>query len=264
LIILINCFCFSVFCFSGDLSVPEQHLTLPWSIPKLRVKKNWYKGFDMHTPDLKDEIDTENTPGIPEQTFVADNIPSNYQPASTDEEYAQRLAEFTERLKQQGLDVSAEAANEGFKKLNNLKAEQMNSDIPSTNEFTEPVYSNRRLLEDTTENEDDIDYSQIGDGLTENARESLSLFTDTNDMIDDYDTIKYPKEKDFIWLDAHVLATPVLCDVNNDMVPDLIVSVSYYFDETDFHNMPEVSITNNAEQILIFYFWIFFFSSCYI
>lgn len=92
--------------------------------------------------------------------------------------------------------------------------------------------------------------SQVADGLPEEARESLNLFADIAGPsklreIDpevawemaELDRL-YPVLRDEIWVDAHVLATPVLADLNGDDQPELIVSVSYFFDETDYANNP--------------------------
>jgi hypothetical protein len=37
-------------------------------------------------------------------------------------------------------------------------------------------------------------------------------------------------ESDFLFVDSHVLATPILADLDKDNHEDLIIPVSYYFD----------------------------------
>ncbi len=46
--------------------------------------------------------------------------------------------------------------------------------------------------------------------------------------------------QDHVYVDAHILATPACIDINNDDIPDLVISVSYFFDENEFINHPHV------------------------
>lgn len=39
------------------------------------------------------------------------------------------------------------------------------------------------------------------------------------------------KQKDYVLVDAHILATPVIVDLDGDGDDELIAAVSYYFDE---------------------------------
>jgi hypothetical protein len=57
-----------------------------------------------------------------------------------------------------------------------------------------------------------------------------------------HDRRSYPLEPDYVWVDAHILATPALADVDGDGVMELICSVSYYYDEEDFNNHPHVRV----------------------
>jgi hypothetical protein len=103
----------------------------------------------------------------------------------------------------------------------------------------------RRLLHDEEEQAGEDNLDQVGDGLTPEARESLDLFTDNDeDIIDsfteDNSAQQYPLEPDNVWVDAHVLTTPALVDINDDGQLDLILSVSYYFDQTDFEANPHL------------------------
>jgi len=46
-------------------------------------------------------------------------------------------------------------------------------------------------------------------------------------------------EKGYVFVDAHVLNTPVIADLDNDGVHELIVAVSYYFDSVKYSNPKE-------------------------
>lgn len=92
--------------------------------------------------------------------------------------------------------------------------------------------------------------SQVDDGLPEEARESLGLFSNLPSSLSDLDPEVawqiaeldrlYPVRPDDVWVDAHVLATPVIADITGDGQPELILSVSYFFDETDYDARPEL------------------------
>jgi outer membrane protein assembly factor BamB len=88
---------------------------------------------------------------------------------------------------------------------------------------------------------------QLGDGLTEEGRESLNLFAaeeddddDKRTDFDDFAAEAYPVEKDWVYVDAHVLATPALVDCNGDGRLDAVLSVSYFYDEDEYLNHPHL------------------------
>ena len=51
------------------------------------------------------------------------------------------------------------------------------------------------------------------------------------EFVTNYPEYKLPVHGNDIFVDAHVLATPVLADIDADGNTDLVVPVSYYFDE---------------------------------
>ena len=42
-------------------------------------------------------------------------------------------------------------------------------------------------------------------------------------------------DSEYVYLDAHILSTPVVADLDGDGNPELIVAVSYFFDD-DFYS----------------------------
>jgi len=100
-------------------------------------------------------------------------------------------------------------------------------------------------------------FDQLGDGLSDEAKHSFNLFMDDlNDMpfdekdadypLDMYD-LPYTEEAEiweanisaqYIHIDAHVLSNGALCDLNGDGVPELVLSVSYFFDSAEFDRKP--------------------------
>lgn len=102
--------------------------------------------------------------------------------------------------------------------------------------------------------EDDNEWlDNLGDGLSDEARDSMHLFTDeyddfdhmdhfddTGDVTDDphmFRSDSYYGDEEYVYVDPHVMATPVLVDVNGDGTLDLIMSVSYFFDEDDYKDL---------------------------
>ncbi|KAL9239025.1 hypothetical protein vseg_013383 [Gypsophila vaccaria] len=123
--------------------------------------------------------------------------------------------------------------------------------------------SGRRLLEDT-------DAKGVGagsgsvhtatvandDALEAEADSSFELFRDSDELGDEYsydyddyvdenmwgdeDWIESEHEKveDYVEIDSHILGTPVIADIDNDGVAEMVVAVSYFFDH-DYYDNPE-------------------------
>lgn len=73
---------------------------------------------------------------------------------------------------------------------------------------------------------------------TGNAYARASAYAENDD--ENAEVLKYMTDKDseHVFVDAHVLGTPSLADANNDGHEDLVLSVSYFFDEDDFNSFP--------------------------
>ncbi|KAF2076386.1 hypothetical protein CYY_002291 [Polysphondylium violaceum] len=74
--------------------------------------------------------------------------------------------------------------------------------------------------------------------------EDIQMGMDKNDPLysqkfDDYllENLWYSvKDPRYVWIDPHVLSTPVIADIDNDGIMEMIVSVSYYFDQELYSN----------------------------
>ncbi|KAL2934277.1 Protein DEFECTIVE IN EXINE FORMATION 1 [Bienertia sinuspersici] len=125
--------------------------------------------------------------------------------------------------------------------------------------------SGRRLLEDagfkgansvdenvqtaTVENDDSLDAE---------ADSSFELFRGSDELADEYsydyddyvdenmwgdeDWIESEHEtiEDYVDIDSHILSSPVIADIDNDGVSEMVVAVSYFFDR-DYYDQPEHS-----------------------
>ena len=99
----------------------------------------------------------------------------------------------------------------------------------------------RRLLQV----EDDDTFSHMLDNLPDEARANILLFSSSPDasliQLDDHNEVEYPTDDEHVWVDAHVLATPTLTDFNLDGERDeLVISVSYFFDEEQYNAEPHL------------------------
>ena len=93
--------------------------------------------------------------------------------------------------------------------------------------------------------EDDDTFAHMLDNLPEEARANLLLFSSSPDssliQLDEHNEVEYPQDEAHVWLDAHVLATPTLTDFNLDGERDeLVISVSYFFDEEQYNAEPHL------------------------
>nr|ASU91612.1 defective in exine formation 1 [Tapiscia sinensis] len=93
-------------------------------------------------------------------------------------------------------------------------------------------------------------------GLEADADSSFELFRDSDELADEYnydyddyvdDSMwgdeewtedQHEKLEDYVNIDAHILCTPVIADIDNDGVSDMIVAVSYFFDH-EYYDNPE-------------------------
>ncbi|GLT52688.1 hypothetical protein SLA2020_260120 [Shorea laevis] len=128
----------------------------------------------------------------------------------------------------------------------------------------------RRLLEDDDSkgsqeggseskiNNDGFQTVENDEGLEADADASFELLRDTEELADeysyDYDDYvdesmwgdeewteeQHEKLEDYVDIDSHILCTPVIADIDNDGVSEMIVAVSYFFDH-EYYDNPEHS-----------------------
>lgn len=190
----------------------ERKLAKTMFLPKLRVRKKWYVGLDEmmeeeneHTHEQKQQKQQKQKELLLKEQ-EGDNDPSEVQ------SHADAMA---------AKGVRDEEGEEGSQKQESRRAQQTPAD----------------------DDGDALPGPQLYDGLTDEARESLSLFFEDAEhplFHSDEDPTSYERTKNHVWVDAHVLATPVVRDVDGDGFPDLIASVSYFFDEDDYMSSPHV------------------------
>lgn len=117
----------------------------------------------------------------------------------------------------------------------------------------------RRLLEvKDSEGNQDVHAATVENegGLEADADSSFELFRETDELGDEYNydyddyvdenmwgeeewtEAQHEKLEDYVHIDAHVLCTPVIADIDHDGVSEMIVAVSYFFDR-EYYDNPE-------------------------
>ncbi|KAL3826096.1 hypothetical protein ACJIZ3_022125 [Penstemon smallii] len=115
----------------------------------------------------------------------------------------------------------------------------------------------RRLLEDNdSKGSEDVPVATVENdgGLEADADSSFELLRDNDELADEYNydyddyvdeamwgdeewtEAQHDKLEDYVNIDAHVLCTPVIADIDNDGVSEMIVAVSYFFDHEYYDN----------------------------
>ena len=67
-------------------------------------------------------------------------------------------------------------------------------------------------------------------GATSCARKAAALTYFSGDGAQGVEEPMHPQEEQYIHVDAHVLCTPVIADLDGDGSEDLVLAVSYFFD----------------------------------
>ncbi|KAJ8533027.1 hypothetical protein K7X08_015916 [Anisodus acutangulus] len=140
----------------------------------------------------------------------------------------------------------------------NLNNSILSSEKEKISNLENGTYTGRRLLEDDVSKRSEKDVqgatAENEEGLEADADSSFELFRDSDELADEYnyDYDDYVDEhdwndeefqepvhdklEDYVDIDAHVLCTPVIADIDNDGVSEMIVAVSYFFDHEYYQN----------------------------
>lgn len=96
------------------------------------------------------------------------------------------------------------------------------------------------------------------EGLEADADSSFDLFRNSEELADEYSydyddyvdesmwgdeewtEVKHEKLEDYVNVDSHILCTPVIADIDNDGVSEMIVAVSYFFDHEYYDNQEHI------------------------
>ncbi|XP_058099558.1 protein DEFECTIVE IN EXINE FORMATION 1 [Magnolia sinica] len=233
-------------------------------VPRLRVRKDWHVGLnpdpvDRSHPDVHDEALIQ---GAAEMNRSAPGL--NTSASSLKEGNLGPLMNATKpengtTQAGQNIDLPTSMDN-ATRDVGSIGTEN------TTN-------TQRRLLEDIDSkgaHEGNSDTNVNGDEgvgmhgatvennevLEEDADQSFDIFREGEELADeynyDYDDYvdesmwgdeewtedKHEKMEDYINIDSHILCTPVIADIDNDGVSEMVVAVSYFFDH-EYYDNPE-------------------------
>ncbi|TMW86410.1 hypothetical protein EJD97_021419 [Solanum chilense] len=151
----------------------------------------------------------------------------------------------------------------------NLNNSILSSENEKIRNLENGTNTGRRLLEDGVSKraEEDVQAATVEneEGLEADADSSFELFRDSDELADeynyDYDDYvdehawddeefqepEHEKVEDYVAIDAHVLCTPVIADIDNDGVSEMIVAVSYFFDHEYYQNSEHLKELGDIE-----------------
>ncbi|KAE8727285.1 Protein DEFECTIVE IN EXINE FORMATION 1 [Hibiscus syriacus] len=238
-------------------------------VPRRKVRKDWYVGLhpdpvDRSHPDVHDDSLIEEASKINAMNQTNESIPKSNLTGSTT--IANHSSEVNLSKAENETKMSGSQIEDTIKLPTGVNA-SVNSGSVGSNETRTKTSSRRRLLEDKTSKDSQEGSSDSKEnaqeatvendkGLEADADQSFELFRDTDELADeynyDYDDYvdesmwgdeewtegQHEKLEDYVNIDSHILSTPVIADIDNDGVSEMIVSVSYFFDH-EYYDNPE-------------------------
>ncbi|KAF6175996.1 hypothetical protein GIB67_032619 [Kingdonia uniflora] len=219
-------------------------------VPRRRVRKDWYVGLhpdpvDRSHPDVHDELLIREAAELNSMSQMNESRPgSNSEISSKGNasviEDKIKLVTSTDNFTKDDVLVRRNQT-EGIANLGRRLLEDIDSKGMSNNNNTEGANVT------TVENDE---------GLDVDADSSFDLYRDNDELADeynyDYDDYvdesmwgdeewaeeKHEKMEDYVNIDSHILCTPVIADIDNDGISEMVVAVSYFFDH-EYYDNPE-------------------------
>ncbi|TYH54732.1 hypothetical protein ES332_D09G190400v1 [Gossypium tomentosum] len=239
-------------------------------VPRRKVRKDWHVGLhpdpvDRSHPDVDDDLliqeaakmnavnQTNKT--IPESNLTEPTLIGNHSSKVN-------LSEAVNEKKTNGNQIE-----DTIKLPTSVDNPSGNTGSVGSNETHMKTSSGRRLLEDDTskgsqegssDSKENAKEATVENdqGLEADADSYFDLFRDSDELADeynyDYDDYvdesmwgdeewvegQHEKLEDYVNIDSHILSTPVIADIDNDGVSEMIVAVSYFFDH-EYYDNPE-------------------------
>ncbi|XWS67192.1 hypothetical protein CRYUN_Cryun05aG0266600 [Craigia yunnanensis] len=233
-------------------------------VPRRKVRKDWHVGLypdpvDRSHPDVHDDLLVQEAAKMNATNQINGSIPeSNLTGSASTESHSGK--------------VNLSNAENG-KKMDGSQIEdiiKLPTGVDNSSVNTEghnKTSAGRRLLEDnnsegsqegSSDSKENVQEATVENeqGLEAAADSSFELFRDSDELADeysyDYDDYvdesmwgdeewtegQHEKMEDYVNIDSHILSTPVIADIDNDGVSEMIVAVSYFFDH-EYYDNPE-------------------------
>lgn len=241
-------------------------------IPRLKVKKDWYVGLhadpvDRSHPDVHDE-------SLVQEAVMNSIHQTNGSATGSGTSNLTTPADLTNTANASNLENEGKfndsQVDAGIKLPTSMDNSTLDSGSSKTSNAENGTNSRRRLLEDAASKGSEVGGSgskaSNGDvhaatvendqGLEADADSSFELLRDSDELADEYsyDYDDYVDEnmwgdeewtetdhenlEDFVNVDSHILCTPVIADIDNDGVSEMVIAVSYFFDH-EYYDNPE-------------------------
>ncbi|KDP24492.1 hypothetical protein JCGZ_25056 [Jatropha curcas] len=236
-------------------------------VPRRSVKKDWHVGLnpdpvDRSHPDVHDEQLISEAAGKKPVSQAAESTP----------EIKTKVSESIEsHLPPPNVSVPLNEKKIKESQMEPIISVPTNTALVGTNNTENGTNTGRRLLEDdnskesqesssdSKENNNEDDHAatvENDEGLDADADTSFELFRDNEELGDeysyDYDDYvdeslwggeewteeQHEKSEDYVNIDSHILCTPIIEDIDNDGISEMIVAVSYFFDH-EYYDNPE-------------------------
>ncbi|XP_066334585.1 protein DEFECTIVE IN EXINE FORMATION 1-like [Miscanthus floridulus] len=230
-------------------------------VPRRKVRKDWYVGLnpdpvdrshpDVHDSSIAKEATSKETPVIDQNK--SGSMEGGEALKNTSEQHSVETK------------LNSTQAQENVQSPNNLNDTHSGSisSVTTEAENTSQSHTQRRLLQTADKSDEQTGSSKTHESdsgakvaatvekselLDEDADASFDLFRDPEDLPDEYnydydDDVddrlwgdedwkeqEHEKAEDYVSIDAHILSTPVIADIDKDGVQEMVIAVSYFFD----------------------------------
>ncbi|OMO85144.1 hypothetical protein CCACVL1_10384 [Corchorus capsularis] len=232
-------------------------------VPRRKVRKDWYVGLnpdpvDRH-PDVDDDLLVQKAPplnqtnrSVPESNLTGSTLTGNN---STQVNFSSA---------EDGKKLNGGQTEDNVKLSTTVENATIHTDSVGNSEPHNKTSAGRRLLEDNSNGSQEgssgtKEHGQEATVENEQALEadadaSFDLFRDSEELADeynyDYDDYvdesmwgeeewtegQHDRMEDYVNIDSHILSTPVIADIDNDGVSEMVVAVSYFFDHEYYDN----------------------------
>ncbi|GLT37568.1 hypothetical protein SLA2020_118790 [Shorea laevis] len=241
-------------------------------VPRRKIRKDWY--VDLHSdpvdrshPDVHDDLLVQEAAEMNSMTQTNRSTPASNNTATTSTERYLDLVNASSV--DTGRKMNESQTEENVKLSQVADNSSVNTGSVGMNNSENKTSARRRLLEDNdskgsqeggseskNNNNEIVQTVENDEGLEADADASFELFRGTDELADeysyDYDDYvdesmwgdeewteeQHEKLEDFVDIDSHILSTPVIADIDNDGVSEMIVAVSYFFDH-EYYDNPE-------------------------
>uniref|UniRef100_A0A5B7BQS9 DEX1 C-terminal domain-containing protein n=1 Tax=Davidia involucrata TaxID=16924 RepID=A0A5B7BQS9_DAVIN len=245
-------------------------------IPRLRVKKDWYVGLhpdpvDRSHPDVHDDLLIQEAVTQSMQQTNGSTSGSNTSTSTPTEVNVSTVNASNVENEGKKNDTQIEANIKLPESMDNTTT--LDSGSTTTGNTENGTNTGRRLLEDSDSkgseeagsdskgnSDNDVHAATVEnvEGLEAEADSSFELFRDSDELADEYNydyddyvdesmwgdeewtEAQHEKLENYVNIDSHILCTPVIADIDNDGVSEMVVAVSYFFDH-EYYDNPEHS-----------------------